>query len=123
MGRPRDTNPRTAAQLDQEQWLELRGRLLDRTHPTLAARPADAPEQHERVIAFKVFAYDGLVEHARTEITSAHQGQIPAQPSDRGVTALSGRGACARGGRLNLSPGGGWPVPTARGHDVTPVRR
>ncbi|MFF0449591.1 PadR family transcriptional regulator [Streptomyces sp. NPDC004609] len=60
-------------QLDQ--WLELRERLLDRTNPTLAARlAASPPEQHDRIVAFKVFAYDGLVERARTEIAWARRG-------------------------------------------------
>ncbi|WP_433710223.1 PadR family transcriptional regulator [Nocardia sp. CA-084685] len=58
-----------------EQWSAVRAAILDRTNPTLAARLASSPpEQHERIIAFKAFAYDGLIERARTEIAWAERG-------------------------------------------------
>lgn len=58
-----------------EQWLELREQLLDRSNPTLSARlAASPPELHDRIVAFKVFAYDGLIDRARTEIEWARHG-------------------------------------------------
>ncbi|HWD01644.1 MAG TPA: helix-turn-helix transcriptional regulator [Amycolatopsis sp.] len=58
-----------------EQWSDLRATLVDRSNPTLSARLGRAPaEQHERIVAFKVFAYDGLIERARTEIAWAERG-------------------------------------------------
>jgi DNA-binding PadR family transcriptional regulator len=61
------------------QHLELlettRASLLDRTHPTLLRRLEKYPEdQHERIVRFKVFAYDGLIDQARTEIRWARRG-------------------------------------------------
>lgn len=62
-------------QAELHQWSELRATLLDRTNSTLAARLAGSPpEQHDRIVAFKVFAYDGLIERARTEIAWAERG-------------------------------------------------
>ncbi|WP_371482735.1 PadR family transcriptional regulator [Kitasatospora sp. NBC_00315] len=58
-----------------EQWLAQRQGILDRTNPTLLARLKTAlPQDHERIVAFKVFAYDGLIERARTEIAWARRG-------------------------------------------------
>jgi len=58
-----------------ERWLALRATLLDRSNPTLSARLAGSPpQQHERIIAFKVFAYDGMIERARAEIAWAERG-------------------------------------------------
>lgn len=52
-----------------------RASLLDRSHPTLASRLRRYPEdQHERIVAWKVFAYDGLVDQARREIAWAERG-------------------------------------------------
>ncbi len=61
------------------QHLELlettRASLLDRTHPTLLRRLEKYPEhQHERIVRFKVFAYDGLIDQARAEIRWARRG-------------------------------------------------
>ncbi|SKG69621.1 PadR-like family transcriptional regulator [Mycobacteroides abscessus subsp. bolletii] len=62
-------------QAELHQWSELRATLLDRTNSTLSARLAGSPpEQHDRIVAFKVFAYDGLIERARTEIAWAVRG-------------------------------------------------
>lgn len=60
-------------QLDQ--WTALRSTLLDRTNPTLRARLSSAPAaDHERIVAFKVFAYDGLIARAAAEIAWARSG-------------------------------------------------
>lgn len=69
-----------------------RDSLVDRSHPVLAARLAHLPpEQHEAVVAFKVFAYDGMIQQARQQVAWARQGlelvgemersgQLPAKP-------------------------------------------
>jgi DNA-binding PadR family transcriptional regulator len=58
-----------------EQWNALRTTLIDHSNPTLAARLAGSPpEQHERIVAFKVFAYDGMIERACAEIAWARRG-------------------------------------------------
>ncbi len=52
--------------------------LIDRTHPTLAHRLARHPaDQHERIVRYKVFAYDGLIDQARAEIAWAVRGLGP----------------------------------------------
>jgi DNA-binding PadR family transcriptional regulator len=49
--------------------------LLDRTHPTLARRLARFPTaDHDRIVAWKVFAYDGLIAQARLQIEWAQRG-------------------------------------------------
>jgi DNA-binding PadR family transcriptional regulator len=49
--------------------------LLDHTHPTLAHRLAKyPPQEHDRIIRYKVFAYDGLIEQARLEVSWAERG-------------------------------------------------
>lgn len=49
--------------------------LVDRTHPTLAHRLAKQPsDQHDRIVRYKVFAYDGLIDQARVEIAWADRG-------------------------------------------------
>jgi DNA-binding PadR family transcriptional regulator len=49
--------------------------LLDHTHPTLTRRLAKFPaEQHDRIVAYKVFAYDGLIDQARAEVAWAARG-------------------------------------------------
>jgi DNA-binding PadR family transcriptional regulator len=49
--------------------------LIDHTHPTLAHRLAKyPPDQHERIVRYKVFAYDGLIDQARTEVVWAERG-------------------------------------------------
>jgi DNA-binding PadR family transcriptional regulator len=54
---------------------ETRATLLDRTHPTLVRRLEKfPPEQHERIVRYKVFAYDGLIDQARAEIAWARRG-------------------------------------------------
>ena len=54
---------------------QTRRSLLDRTHPTLAARLAEVPpEQHDRIVRYRVFAYDGLIDQARAEVAWAERG-------------------------------------------------
>ena len=49
--------------------------LLDRSHPTLARRLARVPPaEHDRIVAWKVFAYDGLIAQARLQIEWARRG-------------------------------------------------
>jgi DNA-binding PadR family transcriptional regulator len=49
--------------------------LLDRTHPTLLRRLDRYPKaEHDRIVAWKVFAYDGLIAQARLQIDWARRG-------------------------------------------------
>ncbi|ANE04607.1 PadR family transcriptional regulator [Corynebacterium crudilactis] len=49
--------------------------LEAKTHPTLARRLAGAPdEEHVRIVAFKVLAYEGQIAHAQAEIGWAEKG-------------------------------------------------
>lgn len=60
-----------------EQWQALRAGLIDRSSPTLVARlVAATPLEHQRIVAYKVFAYDGLIARARAEISWAERGLI-----------------------------------------------
>lgn len=44
-------------------------------HPMIAARLQRYPaEQHERIVAFKSFAYDGLIRLAQAEVDWANRG-------------------------------------------------
>jgi DNA-binding PadR family transcriptional regulator len=57
------------------QWTALRSTLLERTNPTLRARLSSAPAaEHDRIVMFKVFAYDGLIARAVSEIAWARSG-------------------------------------------------
>ncbi len=52
-----------------------RASLVDRSHPTLVRRLERYPEKdHERIVRFKVFAYDGLIDQARAEVAWARRG-------------------------------------------------
>lgn len=54
---------------------QTRQTLLDHTHPTLQRRLEKFPaEDHERIVRYKVFAYDGLIDQARAEVTWAERG-------------------------------------------------
>jgi DNA-binding PadR family transcriptional regulator len=56
-------------------WTAMIGALERRDEPQLAERLAGLPrEQHDAVVASKVFAYDGLVARARMEIDWARRG-------------------------------------------------
>jgi DNA-binding PadR family transcriptional regulator len=49
--------------------------LLDHSHPTLVHRLRKfPPEEHERIVRYKVFAYDGLIDQARAEVAWARRG-------------------------------------------------
>lgn len=49
--------------------------LIDHTHPTLADRLARYPtDEHERIVRYKVFAYDGLIDQAAAEVAWAERG-------------------------------------------------
>lgn len=52
-----------------------RATLEDRSHPTLARRLEQYPiEEHERIVRYKMFAYDGLIEQAKLEVAWARRG-------------------------------------------------
>jgi DNA-binding PadR family transcriptional regulator len=58
-----------------ENWEAMKGQLEDGSDPTVATRLAShPPEQHERILAFKVFAYEGLIARAHMEIEWARSG-------------------------------------------------
>jgi DNA-binding PadR family transcriptional regulator len=54
---------------------DTRQSLVDRTHPTLTRRlERFPPEEHERIVRYKEFAYDGLIDQARAEVAWAERG-------------------------------------------------
>jgi DNA-binding PadR family transcriptional regulator len=54
---------------------QTRDTLLDRSHPTLQRRLEKFPAaDHERIVRYKVFAYDGLIDQARAEVAWAERG-------------------------------------------------
>ena len=56
-------------------WTAMRDRLRDRTDPILLERLSGRPaEQHDVIVAWKVFAYEGLIARARMEIAWARRG-------------------------------------------------
>ncbi|RYE40572.1 MAG: PadR family transcriptional regulator [Hyphomicrobiales bacterium] len=62
-----------AAQLAQ--WKIIHRSILDRTNPTMVKRTEKYPaEQHEHIVAFKAFAYEGMISLAQTEIDWAQKG-------------------------------------------------
>ncbi|MFE6507004.1 PadR family transcriptional regulator [Nocardioides sp. NPDC057767] len=74
------------AELEQfrDHWTEhlamleaTRATLLDRSHPTLARRLEhyDA-SQWDRIVRYKVFAYDGLIDQARAAVAWAERGLV-----------------------------------------------
>jgi hypothetical protein len=57
------------------QWTTVRDAILDLSNTTIARRVQKYPaEDHERIIAFKAFAYDGLIGRGEAEIAWARQG-------------------------------------------------
>lgn len=56
--------------------LELtRSALKDRTHPVLAARLAGIPEaDHDRTVAFRQYAYDGMIARERSDLRWIEDG-------------------------------------------------
>ncbi len=58
--------------------------LVDRSHPTLLRRLARVPSgEHDRIVAWKVFAYDGLIAQARLQIGWAQRGLELVETYDR----------------------------------------
>jgi DNA-binding PadR family transcriptional regulator len=56
-------------------WESMRQSLADGSDPTAAERLASHPaHEHERIVAFKVFAYEGLIARAHMEIAWARSG-------------------------------------------------
>ncbi len=56
-------------------WEDMAQALRDRTDPILLERLAvRPPEEHEAIVASKVFAYEGLIARARMEIDWAQSG-------------------------------------------------
>ncbi|MBM7507832.1 DNA-binding PadR family transcriptional regulator [Nocardioides salarius] len=54
---------------------QVRVSLVERTNPTLVQRLRRYPaEQHDRIVAWKVYAYDGMIAQARAEVAWAEQG-------------------------------------------------
>lgn len=57
------------------QWDAVREAILNATHPTVAARVGQYPaEDREDIIAYKSFAYEGLIAHGMTELEWARKG-------------------------------------------------
>lgn len=57
------------------QWCSQVQAIESHEHPMIAARlQRYPPEQHERIVAFKAFAYDGLIGQAQAEVDWAHRG-------------------------------------------------
>jgi PadR family transcriptional regulator, regulatory protein AphA len=60
---------------EREQWEQELGRIDARANPMLVRRLAvTPPAEHERTVAYKRFAYEGLVERANIEIAWAQRG-------------------------------------------------
>ena len=56
-------------------WTAVRATIVDGSAPLIAARlEAAPPDEHERIIAFKAFAYDGLIRRGKGEIAWARSG-------------------------------------------------
>lgn len=57
------------------QWSSQVQAIESHEHPMIAARLERYPaEQHERIVAFKAFAYEGLIRQAQAEVDWAHRG-------------------------------------------------
>ena len=73
------------------QWDGQLRSIRDRTHPVVARRLAIFPESEwERIVAFKAFAYEGLVARAEQEIAWAERGLAAAGDAGRGVIPANG---------------------------------
>ncbi|MBV6762315.1 PadR family transcriptional regulator [Rhodococcus opacus] len=56
-------------------WIAIRDAILGATHPTIATRMEKYPApDHERIIAYKAFAYEGLITRGESEIEWARKG-------------------------------------------------
>jgi len=59
----------------RQQWEQQLVFIRDRTHPVVARRLATfPPDRWERIVAYKVFSYEGLLGHADQEIAWARAG-------------------------------------------------
>ncbi|EXF24301.1 regulatory protein [Nesterenkonia sp. AN1] len=83
------------------QWSSQIEAIRSHEHPMIAARLERYPaEQHERIVAFKAFAYEGLIGMAQAEVDWAHSGlelleQLDEDEGARGSDATSDDGAAA----------------------------
>ncbi len=58
-----------------DRWTAMRESIVDATHPSIAKRLEKFPaEDHERIIAYKAFAYEGLIDRGLSEIAWAEKG-------------------------------------------------
>ncbi|GAB93620.1 PadR family transcriptional regulator [Gordonia rhizosphera] len=58
-----------------DRWTVMRESIIDATHPSIAKRLEKFPaEDHERIIAYKAFAYEGLIDRGLSEIAWAEKG-------------------------------------------------
>ena len=83
--------------------------LLDRSHPVLAARLARRPAaEHERIVAYKVHCYDGMIDLARTRARWARDGIALMDRLEAGGTGdaggASGTGEPAAPGSMRTAP-------------------
>jgi PadR family transcriptional regulator AphA len=59
----------------REQWVAQRDAIRDRTHPVVQRRlERYPPEQWDRIVEYKAFAYEGMIARADTEIAWARRG-------------------------------------------------
>lgn len=58
-------------------WEDMIRTLRDHTNPTLARRLEGQPEDEwQRIVEYKVFAYEGLIDRARAEVAWAGRGLV-----------------------------------------------
>lgn len=59
----------------RDRWLQTLADIQQGRSPMLARRLSNSPaEQHDAIIAFKAFTYEGLLDRAEAEINWAHRG-------------------------------------------------
>lgn len=59
----------------RQQWVAQRDAIRDRTHPIVQRRlERYPPEQWDRIVEYKAFAYEGMIARADTEIAWARRG-------------------------------------------------
>ncbi|MFW0793481.1 PadR family transcriptional regulator [Gordonia sp. CPCC 205515] len=58
-----------------DQWVAMRETILATTHPNIAKRLEKYPAaDHEKIVAYKAFTYEGLIDKSRAEIAWARRG-------------------------------------------------
>jgi DNA-binding PadR family transcriptional regulator len=58
-----------------DQWREMRDMICAGTHPLLRLRLSKRPEsEHEAIVAFKRFAFEGMIARAEAEVAWAERG-------------------------------------------------